>query len=179
MNDILRGATPFVVVTKSVIGCHEELPETTGTIRGNAIQKAQYLFDKYGVDCFSEDTGLEIDALDGEPGVDTAFYSGSRDAVKNMTFVLEKMGNTTHRTARFRTVIALILRGSLHTFEGVCEGVIRTEISNGTEGFGYDPLFQPEGYDLTFAELNSEVKNQISHRARATYALLAFLKKDF
>ncbi len=178
INEILRGATPFDVVTKTAIGCNEELPETTGTIRGNAIQKAQYLFDKYGVDCFSEDTGLEIDALNGEPGVDTAFYSGSRDAVKNMTFVLEKMGETTQRTARFRTVIALILRGSLHIFEGVCEGTIRPDISHGTEGFGYDPLFQPEGYDLTFAELGFDVKNQISHRARATHELLAFLKKS-
>jgi XTP/dITP diphosphohydrolase len=173
---ILRGGDVIEVVSMKDIGCFDDIPETTGTIKGNAIQKADYLFEKYHVDCFSEDTGLEIDALDGEPGVDTAHYSGSRDADENIAFVLSKMTNATIRTARFRTVIALILNGEKHIFEGICEGSIRLEKSLGNEGFGYDPIFQPEGYDKTFAELGSEIKSTISHRARAMSQLLAFLK---
>lgn len=178
INDVLKEETVFTIVSKLDVGCTEELPETTGTIRGNAIEKAEFLFKNYHVDCFSEDTGLEIDALNGAPGVDTAFYSGSRDAVQNMSLVLSQMGDTPHRSARFRTVIALIKNGECHVFEGICEGTIRTEIANGTEGFGYDPIFQPNGYDQTFAELGAAVKNEISHRARATRALIAFLKNE-
>jgi XTP/dITP diphosphohydrolase len=164
------------VVSMKDIGCFDDIPETTGTIKGNALQKAHYLHEKYDMACFSEDTGLEIDALNGEPGVDTAHYSGSRDANENIAFVLSKMGETDLRTARFRTVIALVLNGATHVFEGVCEGTIRSEKSNGQEGFGYDPIFQPDGYDKTFAELGADIKNTISHRARATNLLLAFLK---
>jgi XTP/dITP diphosphohydrolase len=183
VNDVLakenviqiKGENVTVVSMKD-IGCYDDIPETTGTIKGNALQKAHYLYQKYDMDCFSEDTGLEIDALNGEPGVDTAHYSGSRDADKNIAFVLSKMGDTDKRTARFRTVIALVLNGETHVFEGVCEGTIRSEKSSGQEGFGYDPIFQPEGYDKTFAELGSDIKNTISHRARATNLLLTFLK---
>jgi XTP/dITP diphosphohydrolase len=164
------------VVSMKEIGCYDDIPETTGTIKGNALQKAHYLFEKYNVDCFSEDTGLEIDALNGEPGVDTAHYSGSRDADKNIAFVLSKMGETDMRSARFRTVIALVLNGTTHVFEGICEGSIRREKSDGKEGFGYDPVFQPEGFDKTFAEIASEIKSTISHRAKATSQLLDFLK---
>jgi XTP/dITP diphosphohydrolase len=164
------------VVSMKDIGCYDDIPETTGTIKGNALQKAHYLYEKYGVDCFSEDTGLEIDALSGEPGVDTAHYSGTREADKNIALVLSKMGETDNRKARFYTVIALVLNGETHLFEGVCEGSIRREKSNGQQGFGYDPIFQPNGYDQTFAELATEVKSTISHRARATNQLLAFLK---
>jgi XTP/dITP diphosphohydrolase len=164
------------VVSMKEIGCYDDIPETTGTIKGNALQKAHYLYEKYNVDCFSEDTGLEIDALNGEPGVDTAHYSGSRDADKNIAFVLSKMGETDLRSARFRTVIALVLNGETHLFEGICEGTIRREKSIGQQGFGYDPIFQPNGYDQTFAELKPNIKSTISHRARATSQLLAFLK---
>jgi XTP/dITP diphosphohydrolase len=164
------------VVSMKDIGCFDDIPETTGTIKGNALQKARYLHEKYNVDCFSEDTGLEIDALNGEPGVDTAHYSGSRDADKNIAFVLSKMGETDLRSARFRTVIALVLNGTTLVFEGVCEGTIRREKSDGQEGFGYDPVFQPQGFDKTFAELGSDIKNTISHRAKATHLLLTFLK---
>jgi XTP/dITP diphosphohydrolase len=176
INDILSDANKVNIVSMADIGCHADIPETTGTIRGNAIQKATYLWYNYRVDCFSEDTGLEIDALDGAPGVDTAHYAGTRDADANIALVLNKMGDTDLRTARFRTVIALIAQGKLHIFEGVCEGTIRREKSLGTEGFGYDPIFQPYGYGETFAELGLAVKSQISHRSRAMKQLLKFLK---
>jgi XTP/dITP diphosphohydrolase len=183
VNDVLakenviqiRGENIEVVSMKE-IGCYDDIPETTGTIKGNALQKAHYLYEKYNVDCFSEDTGLEIDALKGEPGVDTAHYSGTREADKNIALVLSKMGDTDNRKARFYTVIALVLNGETHLFEGICEGTIRREKSNGEQGFGYDPVFQPNGYDKTFAELDPEIKSIISHRARATSQLLAFLK---
>ncbi len=176
INETLRGVKNLEVVSMKDIGCLDDIPETSGTIQGNSLQKAQYLFEKYHVDCFSDDSGLEIDDLNGEPGVDTAHYSGSRDADKNIAFVLEKMGKTERRTARFRTIITLILRGQIHVFAGVCEGTIRLEKSLGNQGFGYDPIFQPEGYNLTFAELLPEVKSQISHRGRAMKLLLDFLK---
>ncbi len=175
IHEVLDGA--FEVKGLKDIGCHEELPETTGTIPGNAIQKATYVFEHYGVDCFSEDTGLEINALDGLPGVDTAHYAGpERDALANMNLVLQQLQGREDRSARFRTVIALILNGQLHTFEGVAEGRIAQERS-GKEGFGYDPVFIPEGYMQTFAELPREVKNTISHRSKATAKLKAFLIK--
>lgn len=176
IHEILNGA--FEVKGLKEIGCTEELPETTGTIPGNAVQKAQYVFDHYGVDCFAEDTGLEIDALNGAPGVDTAHYAGpERDPVANMSLVLRQLEEREDRSARFRTVIALILGGELHTFEGIAEGRIAYERS-GHDGFGYDPIFIPQGYDQTFAELSSEIKNAISHRSRATEKLKAFLTRD-
>ncbi len=170
-----RGVNSLAVVSMADIGCHDDIPETTGTIKGNAIQKATYLWYKYRVNCFSEDTGLEIDALNGEPGVDTAHYSGTRNADANIAKVLERLSETEQRSAQFRTVIALIMDGELHVFEGACKGLIRHEKSVGTEGFGYDPIFQPEGYDETFAELGAGVKSQISHRSRAMQKLLTFL----
>jgi XTP/dITP diphosphohydrolase len=178
VNAVLRGFDlgEVKVVTMRDIGFEEELPETTGTIVGNSHQKATYLFEKTGKDCFSEDTGLEIDALNGEPGVDTAHYSGSRDADKNIALVLSKMGDTDKRTARFRTVITLIIKGEIHVFEGVCEGTIRREQSLGQQGFGYDPIFQPDGYDRVFAEMTDEEKGFISHRGIATRLLIDFLK---
>jgi XTP/dITP diphosphohydrolase len=164
------------VVTMKDMGFTEELPETTGTIPGNSRQKAEYLFEKLKVNCFSEDTGLEIDALNGEPGVDTAHYSGSRDADKNIALVLGKMKNARVRTARFRTVITLIFNNKTHVFEGICEGSIKKEKSTGNQGFGYDPIFQPKGYRKTFSDLPPSVKNKISHRGKATELLIEFLK---
>ncbi|NUN99030.1 MAG: RdgB/HAM1 family non-canonical purine NTP pyrophosphatase [Saprospiraceae bacterium] len=175
IHAILDGA--FEVKGLRDIGCTEELPETTGTIPGNAVQKAQYVFDHYGVDCFAEDTGLEIDALNGEPGVDTAHYAGpERDPIANMDLVLRQLDGRDDRSARFRTVIALIMGGELHLFEGVAEGRIAYE-RTGQGGFGYDPVFIPEGYDQSFAVLPSIVKQTISHRAKAVEKLKTFLMK--
>ncbi|MBK7870346.1 MAG: RdgB/HAM1 family non-canonical purine NTP pyrophosphatase [Saprospiraceae bacterium] len=140
--------------------------------------KKRYVKENYGTDCFAEDTGLEIEALNGEPGVITARYAGpSRDPYSNINLVLNKLHNKENRNAQFRTVIALILNGEEYLFEGIVKGTIALE-KRGTGGFGYDPIFVPEGYDQTFAELSSEIKNEISHRARATKLLIEFLK-DF
>lgn len=158
------------------IGCREEIPETTGTIEGNALQKARYVRDHYGLDCFAEDTGLEIDALDGEPGVYSAHYAGpQRDSEANMALVLKRMASQRDRSARFRTVIALTLDGEEYTFEGVAEGRILTT-AQGDGGFGYDPIFQPEGEKRSFAEMTAAEKNAISHRGRALRQLMAFLR---
>ncbi|PHN05305.1 non-canonical purine NTP diphosphatase [Flavilitoribacter nigricans] len=166
----------YNILSLKDIGCEEDIPETQDTIAGNAQQKARYLKAHYGHDCFAEDTGLEIDALDGAPGVYTARYAGpQRDPQDNMQLVLEQLADTGMRSARFRTVIALILEGKEYLFEGVAEGEI-AEQQSGTEGFGYDPIFVPEGYDQTFAELDSAEKNAISHRGKAVEQLAQFLK---
>ena len=177
INEILRGVnldTIEVSTMKDAVGHTTDLPETHETIIENAIEKAEFLYKTYGKSCFSEDTGLEIDALDGKPGVHTAHYSGSRNPQDNIALVLKNMGDTGIRTARFRTIICLILDGQQHLFEGICEGSIRKNPS-GTEGFGYDPIFQPEGYATTFAEMDNALKGQISHRGKATRKLLDFL----
>ena len=179
VNDVLRGANlnGIEVVTMKTIGHTTDLPETHETILENALEKAEFLNQQYNVSCFSEDTGLEIDFLNGEPGVHTAHYSGSRNPADNIEKVLTLMGDTPLRTARFRTIIALILRGGAkHIFEGVCEGTIRFE-PTGEGGFGYDPIFEPKGYDKTFAELPMSVKSGISHRGLATVKLIDFLRK--
>lgn len=162
----------------SDIGCTEEIPETRGTIKGNAVQKAEYIREKYGIDCFAEDTGLEIKALNGEPGVYSARYAGpDAQSADNIALVLEKMKGVKDRSARFKTVIALFFRGELHTFEGIVEGQI-LESEKGSGGFGYDPIFQPEGYAETFGELPAEVKNKISHRGSALRSFAAFMQKQ-
>ena len=176
----------FEVLSLSDIGCHEDIPETSDTLEGNAMQKAQYVFDKYGYDCFADDTGLEVEALGGEPGIYSARYAAldgddsiSHDSDANMTKLLRKLEGIENRKARFRTVIALTTNTqhptpNTHLFEGIVNGSIIRE-RRGGEGFGYDPIFQPEGYDQTFAELGNEVKNHISHRARAVQKLAEFL----
>lgn len=177
INEILRGSNLGnieVSTMKNAVGHTTDLPETHETIVENAIEKAEFLYKTYGKSCFSEDTGLEIDALGGKPGVHTAHFSGSRDPQANIDFVLHYMGDTDFRAARFRTIICLILDGEQHLFEGVCEGTIRKKPA-GTEGFGYDPIFQPEGYKTTFAEMTNAEKGRISHRGRATAKLLDFL----
>ena len=177
INEILRGVnldTIEVSTMKDAVGHTTDLPETHETIIENAVEKAEFLYETYGKSCFSEDTGLEIDALDGKPGVHTAHYSGSRNPQDNIALVLKNMGDTDLRTARFRTIICLILDGQQHLFEGICEGTIRKNPS-GTEGFGYDPIFQSEGYATTFAEMDNALKGQISHRGKATRKLLDFL----
>ncbi|MFK8054559.1 MAG: RdgB/HAM1 family non-canonical purine NTP pyrophosphatase [Saprospiraceae bacterium] len=156
------------------IGCIEEIPETTGTLEGNALQKARYVKDKYGYDCFAEDSGLEVDSLDNRPGVDTAHYSGSRDAQANMTKVLEELSGEVHRTARFRAVIALVQGEREELFEGRVDGWIAKEMA-GEGGFGYDPIFIPEGHAKTFAQLSQDIKKGISHRSRAVGKLVGYL----
>lgn len=175
VHELLDGT--FTITGLRDIGCPEDLPETSPTIEGNALQKARFVYENFGVDCFSEDTGLEVDALNGEPGVYSARYAGEeKDAEANINLVLRKLEGANTRKARFRTVIALILEGREYTFEGVAEGEIREERS-GKGGFGYDPIFQPEGYGLTFAEMDSKTKNGISHRGKAMRLLIDFLKK--
>jgi XTP/dITP diphosphohydrolase len=158
------------------INCHEDIPETADTIEGNAIQKAQYVYEKYGYNCFADDTGLEIEALNGEPGVFSARYAGEqKSAEDNMNKVLTQLNDKTNKNARFKTVIALIIDGNLTCFEGIVEGEI-TPTKSGIEGFGYDPIFKPKGYDSTYSEMSIEVKNTMSHRAIATKKLIQFLK---
>lgn len=158
------------------IGCFEEIPETADTIEGNAIMKANYITQKYGYDCFADDTGLEVEALNGEPGVYSARYAGKqRSASDNMNLLLENLKDKTNRKAQFKTVIALNLRGEQYLFTGIAKGEITLEKS-GNQGFGYDPIFKPEGYTQTFAQLSLDTKNEISHRGKATQELLSFLK---
>ena len=166
------------------VGCYDDIPETADTLEGNALLKARYMYSHYGVDCFADDTGLEVEALDGQPGVFTARfgqmngYGNSHDADANMQCLLDKLQGKENRKARFRTVIALVCEGKEYIFEGIVEGEILTEKS-GQEGFGYDPIFSPEGKGLSFAEMSAEEKNQISHRGRAVEKLIAWLKKEY
>lgn len=157
------------------IDCFEDIPETQNTIKGNAIQKAEYIKKHYGYDCFADDTGLEVAILNGEPGVYSARYAGEqRNADDNMRKLLENLKNQTNRKAQFKTVIALHLNNELHTYEGVCEGNI-TETKEGKKGFGYDPIFKPYGFNETFAEMDLTQKNKISHRGKAIQLLVHFL----
>ncbi|MBQ9285108.1 MAG: non-canonical purine NTP diphosphatase [Bacteroidaceae bacterium] len=185
----------FEVVGLADIGCTEDIPETAETLEGNALQKAFYVKEHYGLDCFADDTGLEVTALGGAPGVHTARYaelfanseegdasegftpSLSHDSNANMNLLLHNLEKKADRSARFRTVIALLYKGKEHLFEGICEGTILTE-RHGTEGFGYDPVFQPKGYDQCFAQMTADEKNAISHRGRATQKLIAFLNDN-
>ncbi len=156
----------------------EEIPETQPTIPGNALQKARFVHDRYGINCFADDTGLEIEALNGEPGVRSARYAGEqKDFNANIDKVLEKMKDEKNRKARFVTSIALIFRGNVHFFEGEVCGQILTE-RHGNGGFGYDSIFLPDGYNQTFAELSLDEKNKISHRGRAIEKLQAWLGKN-
>lgn len=170
----------FEILSLSDIGCTADIPETSETLEGNALQKAQYVSKRYGLTVFADDTGLEVDALGGEPGVHSARYADGtdHDSEANMRKLLDRLDGQTDRRARFRTVIALIRNHPddiVTFFEGKVEGCITTE-KHGTEGFGYDPIFQPEGYDKTFAELGADIKNTISHRARAVEKLAAYLR---
>lgn len=166
----------FEIVSLNDIGCLEELAETTDTIEGNSLQKAQYVWDNYQVNCFADDSGLEVEALNGEPGVHSAYYSGTRDFDANIQFLLDKLGDNPNRKAQFKTVITLIWEGEVHQFEGIVKGEMLKE-KKGVQGFGYDPIFQPLGYQITFAEMPLEQKNLISHRSRAVAKLLSFLEK--
>ena len=191
----------FEVVSLADIVCHEDIPETGQTLEENALMKAEYIYNKYHLSCFADDTGLEVEALNGAPGVYSARYASmedlsnqntqsspiSHDSEANMARLLRELANNNNRKARFRTVIALIEKKDVcpcgctsikvvHKFEGIVNGEITREKS-GAEGFGYDPIFRPDGYDKTFAELGADIKNQISHRARAVAKLAEFLEK--
>ncbi|MDE5821361.1 MAG: non-canonical purine NTP diphosphatase [Paramuribaculum sp.] len=157
------------------IGCHEDIPETADTLEGNAELKARFVKEKYGYDCFADDTGLMVDALGGAPGVYSARYAGpGHDSQANMKLLLENMSGKSERTARFRTVIALLQGDNLHLFEGIVEGEITLEPA-GCAGFGYDPVFKPAESNVTFAEMDADAKNAISHRGRATAKLIDYL----
>lgn len=163
------------IVSLSDINCFDDVPEDHETLEENALQKAQYIKDKFGLDCFADDTGLEIEALDNRPGVYSARFAGEdKDSEKNMDKVLEELKDNKNRDAHFRTVIALIKDGHTHLFEGRVEGEILTE-RHGNTGFGYDPIFQPKGYKLSFSEMGLDEKNKISHRAKAVEKLCKFL----
>lgn len=165
----------FTLVSLAEIGCHEELPETGDTLEHNAFQKARHVYDHYGVSCFADDTGLEVEALDMAPGVYSGRFAGEpRSDDRNVSLLLEKMEGQENRKARFRTVIALILDGEEHRFDGMAEGEI-TQTRSGNAGFGYDPVFKPKGQEETFAEMKMEDKNRISHRGRAVQKLIEFL----
>lgn len=169
------------VLSLNDIGCHEDIPEDAGTLEGNALQKARYVKEHYGYDCFADDTGLEVTALHGAPGVYSARYASladpaaaSHDSEANMRLLLKNMEGAADRTAQFRTVIALTYKGEEHLFEGIVKGVITTE-RHGADGFGYDPVFAPEEAEgRTFAQMTAEEKNSISHRGRATKKLAEF-----
>ncbi len=163
------------IVTLEEIGCTEDIAETGTTLEENAIIKANYITEKYGLPCFADDTGLEIDVLNGEPGVYSARYAGEdKNADKNMDLVLQKLDTATNRKAQFKTVIALNINNEQHLFTGIVEGEIRNE-KTGTNGFGYDPIFEPENLGKTFAEMTIDEKNKLSHRGRAVEQLIQFL----
>ncbi len=173
----------FEIVSLKEIGCHEDIPETGNTLEENALQKARYISERYHISCFADDTGLEVEALGGAPGVHSARYAEGtdHDSEANMTKLLGELEGKENRQARFRTVIALIELGedeteNVHLFEGIVEGNISTE-RQGNEGFGYDPIFVPEGYEKSFAALGETIKNHISHRARAVKKLAEYLKQ--
>lgn len=169
----------FNIVSLNDIGCYDDIPETGDTLEENASQKSNYIASRYALDCFADDTGLEVDALGGQPGVHSARYAEEtdHDSQANMAKLLDKLGNNNNRKARFRTVISLIVHGKEYRFEGIVEGRIAHQPS-GVRGFGYDPVFIPDGYDKSFAELGDEVKNQISHRARAVRKLTEHIKQQ-
>ena len=167
----------FTLLSLTDIECFDEIPEEQPTLEGNASQKAYYIYDKFGMNCFADDTGLEIKALNGEPGVYSARYAGEdKNSEANMKKVLEKLTKINEREARFRTVISLVIDGEEKQFEGIVNGEILTE-KRGDSGFGYDPIFKPEGFDQAFAEMGLEDKNKISHRGRAVQKLVDYLKK--
>ena len=173
VSDILKEKVD--IISLNDIQCHEDIPETADTLEGNALLKAKYIYNNYYLNCFADDTGLEIEALNNEPGVYSARYAGTdKNPEANMMKVLQQLENQSNRKARFRTVIALIMDGKTYLFEGIVNGTI-TKAKQGNAGFGYDPIFMPEGYEHTFAELGEEIKNNISHRAIAIKKLCDFL----
>lgn len=176
---LLSGRETISIVSLKEIGCHEELAETTGTISGNSRQKAEYVFKKYNINCFADDSGLEVEALNGAPGVDSAMYGGpQRNHDNNINLLLKNLTGIANRNARFITVITLFLDGHVHQFEGEVKGRILLE-KRGSLGFGYDPVFLPRGFQKTLAEMTMEEKNKISHRSMAIEKLVKFINSNF
>ena len=167
------------VLSLADIGCYDDIPETADTLQGNALIKARHIYEKYGFDCFADDTGLEVEALGGAPGVYSARYAGEDcDSEANMRKLLENLTGKSNRSAQFRTVIALIINGEEMLFNGIVKGTIAT-VKKGDSGFGYDPVFIPEGHSDSFAQMGSEMKNSMSHRFRATQQLGDYLKENY
>ena len=167
------------VLSLNDIGCHDDIPETADTLQGNALIKARYIYEKFGVDCFADDTGLEVEALDGAPGVYSARYAGEEcDSEANMQKLLQNLTGKSNRHAPLRTVIALIIKGEGKLCNGIVKGTI-TEEKRGDSGFGYDPVFVPEGFSESFAQMSGDMKNSISHRYRATQELSNYLKENY
>ena len=167
------------ILSLADINCYDDIPETADTLQGNALIKARHIYAKYGLDCFADDTGLEVEALDGAPGVYSARYAGDEcNSEANMQKLLQNLTGETNRNAQFRTVIALIIRGEEKLFNGIVKGTIATE-KKGDSGFGYDPIFIPEGHSESFAQMSSEMKNSMSHRFRATQQLGDYLKENY
>ncbi len=175
LEEVQAMLTNFEIVSLADINCFEDIPETADTLNGNAILKANFITEKYGLDCFADDTGLEVEALNNAPGVYSARYAGEENnAEANMAKLLNNLENTQNRKAQFKTVIALNIQGKQFIFEGVCKGTILTE-KRGNSGFGYDPIFMPEGYKTSFAEMSLNEKGNISHRGKAIEKLVTFL----
>ena len=177
LEEVQAMLTNFDIVSLADINCFEDIPETADTLEGNAILKANYVTEKYGLDCFADDTGLEVDALNNEPGVYSARYAGEdNNAEANMAKLLKNLENNPNRNAQFKTAIALNIQGKQFIFEGICEGTILTE-KRGKSGFGYDPIFMPDGFNTSFAEMEMNEKGNISHRGKAIEKLVTFLNK--
>jgi XTP/dITP diphosphohydrolase len=177
LEEVQAMLTNFEIVSLADINCFEDIPETADTLEGNAILKANFITEKFGLDCFADDTGLEVAALNNEPGVYSARYAGeNNNADANMNKLLKNLENNPNRKAQFKTAIALNIQGKQFIFEGICEGTILTE-KRGKSGFGYDPIFMPDGFNTSFAEMNMNEKGNISHRGKAIEKLVTFLNK--
>lgn len=177
LEEVQAMLTNFEIISLSDINCFEDIPETADSLEGNAILKANFISEKYGLDCFADDTGLEVEALNNEPGVYSARYAGEdNNAEANMNKLLKNLENTQNRKAQFKTAIALNIQGKQFIFEGVCKGTVLTE-KRGDSGFGYDPIFMPEGFNSSFAEMNLNEKGSISHRGKAVEKLVTFLNE--
>lgn len=175
LKEVQAMLTNFEIVSLAEINCFEDIPETANTLEGNAILKANFITKKYGLDCFADDTGLEVDALNNEPGVYSARYAGKdNNAEGNMKKLLNELGDSTNRKAQFRTAVALNIQGKQFIFEGICKGNMLKN-KQGENGFGYDPIFMPSGFNKSFAEMNLNEKSKISHRGKAIEQLVSFL----
>jgi XTP/dITP diphosphohydrolase len=178
LKEVQAMLTNFDIVSLSEIGCFDDIPETAETLEGNAVLKANYITEKYGLNCFADDTGLEVAALNNKPGVYSARYAGEENnAEANMNKLLFEIGDNKNRNAQFRTAVALNIQGEQHLFEGICKGQILTK-KQGESGFGYDPIFMPDGFHKSFAEMAMTEKGVISHRGKAIEKLVSFLNKN-
>lgn len=178
LKEVQAMLTNFEIVSLAKINCFDDIPETADTLEGNAILKANYITEKFGYNCFADDTGLEVEALNNEPGVYSARYAGKdNNAEANMEKLIKELGNNSNRKAQFRTAVALNLEGKQYLFEGVCKGSILTSKQGGS-GFGYDPIFMPNGFEKSFAEMDLKEKGAISHRGKAIQQLVTFLNKN-